>query len=130
MRTYLLLPVLLVAACSGGSAGGGTSSSSLDTGCFTISEAVSTFNDSQDATKAGTATTADTMKAYASAADKLKTAALILPTGHLQDLTSTAATALGRARVALDGGGADDADRAAVISALNEAAPLCKGHSG
>lgn len=123
--TVLALIALLAAGCGGS----GSSDTSIDTGCFTMSEGVSTFNDAQDAIRAGTATPADTVKAFGKAADKLTEAASFLPSGHLQDLASTAGTALGRARVAADSGGDYNLDRGVAVDALNEAAPLCKGHT-
>ncbi len=128
MKAPLLVLAVLLSGCgsSGGASGGDTS---IDTGCFTISQAVSTFNDAQDAIRNGTATPADTVKAFGHAADKLSEATTLLPAGHLQDLATTAGMALGRARVAADSGADYSTDRGAALDALNQAAPLCKGHT-
>lgn len=116
----LALPLVLT-GCGGGS------TSDISTGCFTISQAVETYNSNIDAVRAGTATDGDIVKAYGKMADKLGVAANLVPTGKLHDLASSAATAAGRVRVAVTGGQVDPVDVRAVDDALQAAQPLCKG---
>ena len=116
----LALPLLLTGC-------GGASTSDVSTGCFTITQAVDTYNSNIDAVRAGTATDGDIVKAYGKIADKLSVAATLVPTGKLHDLASSASTAAGRVRVSVTGGQTDALDVRAVADALRAAQPLCAG---
>ncbi len=119
---------LAALAATGALAGCGAASDPLATGCFTAGNAVLTINTALDAIRAGTATDADTIKAFGKAANDLTDASSFFPAGELKDLTATAATALGRARVSETAGDSSVVDQDAATAALTKAAPLCVGH--